>query len=82
MAYYDTLQINEGKADLSDIIDWLEQSLQVNLSRYYRRFMEIKQRKAMSKTRYLDEMRDVVNKRIDDTDALDKERRLARRRNY
>jgi len=72
---YDTLQINEGEVDLSDIIDWLESSLQVNLSRYYRRFMEIKRRKAMSRTRYLDAMRDAVNKRIDDTDAFQAEKR-------
>lgn len=72
---YDTLQINEGEVDLSDIIDWLEGSLQVNLSRYYRRFMEIKRRKAMSKTRYLDAMRDAVNKRIDDTDAFQADKR-------
>jgi len=72
---YDTLQINEGDVDLTDIIDWLESTLNVNLSRFYRRFMEIKRRKVMSKTKYLDEMRTAVNKRIDDTDALQSEKR-------
>jgi RteC protein len=67
--FYDTLQLNEGDVDLTDIIDWLESTLNVNLSRFYRRFMEIKQRKVVSKTKYLDEMRAAVNKRIDDTDA-------------
>jgi len=67
---YDTCQINEGKVDISDIVDWLEQSLNVNLSRYYRRFTEIKRRKSMSKTRYLDEMAAALNKHIDEGDAF------------
>lgn len=73
--FYDTSQINDGEVDLTDIIDWLEVSLNVNLSRFYRRFMEIKRRKSMSKTRYLDAMREAVNKRIEDTDALQTEKR-------
>jgi len=73
--FYDTLQINDGEADLTDIIDWLESTLDVNLSRFYRRFMEIKRRKVLSKTKYLDEMRAAVNKRIDDTDAYQAEKR-------
>jgi hypothetical protein len=72
---YDTLQLNDGDVDLTDIIDWLESTLNVNLSRFYRRFMEIKRRKIMSQTKYLDEMRAAVNKRIDDTDALQTEKR-------
>ncbi|GAA4331736.1 RteC domain-containing protein [Mucilaginibacter gynuensis] len=66
---YNTLQINDGAVDISDIIDWLEQSLQVSLSRYYRRFSEIKARKSVSKTKFLDEMRAAVMKHIDDSEA-------------
>ena len=50
-------------------MDVFEQCFQINLSRYFRRFTEIKRRKSMSKTRFLDEMARVVNKRIDDGDA-------------
>ena len=66
---FDCRQINNGEVDLSDIMDVLEQCFQINLSRYFRRFTEIKRRKSMSKTRFLDEMARVVNKRIEDGDA-------------
>lgn len=66
---FDCRQVNDGEIDLSDLMDVFEQCFQVNLSRYFRRFTEIKRRKSMSKTRFLDEMARVVNKRIDDGDA-------------
>jgi hypothetical protein len=66
MAYgiYDTFQINEGNVTIAEIIEWLEESLDINLSRYYRRFSEIKMRKSLSKTKYLDEMAAAINKHI------------------
>ncbi|MES2276021.1 MAG: RteC domain-containing protein [Bacteroidota bacterium] len=63
---HDTGQLNNGEAELQDIVAWLENSLKINLSRFYRRFMEIKERKMVSKTKFLDSMRDAINKRIDD----------------
>ncbi|MEJ5996607.1 RteC domain-containing protein [Pedobacter sp. Du54] len=66
---FDCKQVNDGEVDLSDLMDVFEQCFQINLSRYFRRFTEIKRRKSMSKTRFLDEMARVVNKRIDDGDA-------------
>lgn len=66
---FDCRQVNDGEVDLSDLMDVFEQCFQINLSRYFRRFTEIKRRKSMSKTRFLDEMARVVNKRIDDGDA-------------
>lgn len=66
---FDCKQINGGEVDLSDIMEVFEACFQVNLSRYFRRFTEIKRRKSMSKTRFLDEMARVVNKRIEDGDA-------------
>jgi hypothetical protein len=66
---FDCRQVNNGEVDLSDLMDVFEQCFQINLSRYFRRFTEIKRRKSMSKTRFLDEMARVVNKRIDDGDA-------------
>ncbi|ALL05614.1 hypothetical protein AQ505_08975 [Pedobacter sp. PACM 27299] len=66
---HDTAQVNNGEVDLSDLMDVFEQCFQVNLSRYFRRFTEIKRRKSMSKTRFLDQMREAINKRIDDGDA-------------
>lgn len=66
---FDCRQVNDGEADLSDLMDVFEQCFQINLSRYFRRFTEIKRRKSISKTRFLDEMARVVNKRIEDGDA-------------
>jgi len=66
---FDCKQVNDGDVDLSDLMDVFEACFQINLSRYFRRFTEIKRRKSMSKTRFLDEMARAVNKRIDDGDA-------------
>jgi len=66
---FDCRQVNDGEVDLSDLMDVFEQCFQINLSRYFRRFTEIKRRKSMSKTRFIDEMARVVNKRIEDGDA-------------
>ena len=66
---FETGQLNDGEATISDIIEWLEDTLDINLSRYYRRFTEIKMRKVISPTKYLEEMRDAVLKRIDEGDA-------------
>lgn len=66
---FDCRQVNDGDVDLSDLMDVFEQCFQINLSRYFRRFTEIKRRKSMSKTRFIDEMARVVNKRIEDGDA-------------
>lgn len=66
---FDCKQVNDGEVDLSDLMDVFEQCFQINLSRYFRRFTEIKRRKSMSKTRFLDEMARMVNKRIEDGDA-------------
>ena len=63
---FETGQLNEGDATISDVIEWLEDTLDINLSRYYRRFTEIKMRKVISPTKYLEEMRDAVLKRIEE----------------
>jgi len=69
---YETRQVNNGEVDLSDLMDVFEQVFQVNLSRYFHRFTEIKRRKTISKTKFLDQMREAVNQRIEDGDALSK----------
>lgn len=66
---FDCRQVNGGDVDISDLMDVFEQCFQVNLSRYFRRFTEIKRRKSVSRTRFLDEMKAAVEKRIDDGDA-------------
>lgn len=65
----ETRQLNGGQVDISDLVDVFEQVFQVNLSNYFQRFAKIKQRKLVSKTKFLEEMVAAVAKRIDDADA-------------
>jgi hypothetical protein len=73
---YETRQVNNGEVDLSDLMDVFEQVFQVNLSRYFHRFTEIKRRKTISKTKFLDQMREAVNQRIEDGDAVSVKKRV------
>ena len=66
---YETRQINDGKASIAELMDFFGNIFQINLSKYFKRFSDIKRRKAMSKTRFLDEMQQLVAKRIEDSDA-------------
>lgn len=66
---YGTRQINEGNVTIAEIIEWLEESFQISLSRYYRRFSEIKMRKLISPSKYLDEMREAFLRYIEEGDA-------------
>jgi hypothetical protein len=63
-------QLNNGEASLADIIYWLSQSLDIDLSRYTRRFDEIKGRKLVSQTRFTDQMREAIRNHIDDANAF------------
>lgn len=69
MAYgiYYTNRMNGGKAEIGDVIEWLEDSLQIDLSQAYRMFLDIRRRKTLSYTKYLDEMRNAIQTHIDET---------------
>ncbi|MDB5143385.1 MAG: RteC protein [Mucilaginibacter sp.] len=67
---YNAAQVNDGEVHIVDIIAWLEKSFQVNLSRYFQMFSEIKNRKAVSKTRFLDHMGKMINLHIEQGDAF------------
>ncbi|RLJ77363.1 RteC protein [Pedobacter alluvionis] len=68
---YCTAQVNHGKIGIGELVRKLEKVFNVNIGRPYRRFLEIKMRKRLSRTKYLDEMVTSVNKKIDDEDAYD-----------
>jgi hypothetical protein len=65
----DSGQLNNGQAGVNDIFKWLEEHLNVSIGIPARRFVEIKRRKRLSRTRFLDNMRDSVNKKIEEDDA-------------
>ncbi|PWS26180.1 hypothetical protein DHW03_15405 [Pedobacter yonginense] len=67
---YETGQINSGEASLAELMNFFGQLFEINLTRYFKKFTDIKMRKSMSKTRFLDEMQKLVNKRIEDGDAF------------
>lgn len=57
---YHSKRINGGKAELGEIISWLESSLNVDLGQSYRMFIDISRRKLVSHTKFLDEMQDTL----------------------
>lgn len=62
---YLTKRINDGKAEISDIVAWLEESFQVDLAQVYRMFADIARRKSTSYTKYIDEMGKAVCQHIE-----------------
>ncbi len=67
---YDTKQLNNGDIEITDIISWLETTLEVDAGRFYQVFADIKARKSVSRTRYLDHMRVMLLKHIEEGDAF------------
>lgn len=65
-----TGQINNGNASVSEIVRWLEDTLQVPIGRAYRRWTEISRRERSTATKYLDRMREAISERLDNEDAL------------
>ena len=66
---YYTQRINGGKAEISHVIEWLEDSLNIDLGQAYRMFLDIRRRKTISYTKYLDEMREAIHQHIDETNS-------------
>jgi hypothetical protein len=61
-----TGQINNGNATITDIIEFLEDVFQVKIGRPFRRWTEISQRKMISPTKYIDQIKAEIQKRIND----------------
>jgi hypothetical protein len=66
---YETKQINNGEASLADLVNCVEQLFQVNLNRVNRIFIDIKRRKVLSHTRFIEQMRSAILHKIDQEDA-------------
>ena len=72
---YYTHRINGGRAEVGDIVEWLEESLNVDLGQAYRMFLDIRRRKTVSYTKFLDEMREAIHKQIDETNSYRKSKK-------
>lgn len=71
--------LNGGEAELADVVFWLSRSLHVDLSRYTRLFTEIKARKILSRTKFLDLLKDALTRYMDAGDAYKPVLRKAKR---
>jgi hypothetical protein len=63
---YYTRRMNSGKAEVKDIVEWLEDTLQVDLGDAYRLFLDLKRRKGKSYTKFLKEMIEAIRKSIEE----------------
>ncbi len=69
---YLTGQINNGQATITEIIQWLEKQLNADVGNAYRRWHAISNRKRVTPTKFVDQMRDAINKKLDDDNGLNK----------
>jgi hypothetical protein len=60
-----TGQMNNGNASLSQIVRWLETNLSVTIGIIQRRFAEIERRKRLSTTKFVDQMKNAILKKIE-----------------
>ncbi|WP_158280700.1 RteC domain-containing protein [Pararcticibacter amylolyticus] len=64
-ALYLTKQLNDGKAGLTEIFRWLEEAFGLEIGIPANRLREIKNRKRLSKLKYLDSMQEMLMEYID-----------------
>jgi hypothetical protein len=63
---YYTGQFNDGNADVVDIFEWLQESLQLDMASVHRKFTDIRRRNTASPTKLLDRMREAIHQRVDE----------------
>lgn len=68
---YQTRQLNNGTATLGQIFRWLEDKLNVKIGIPSKRLSELRRRKRLSRTQYLDEMKDNIIQKLDKEDEYD-----------
>jgi len=65
-----TGQINDGNASVTEIFDYLGKCFQAKIGTAFRRWQSISRRKRLSQTKFLNQMRDAVQKRLDDENGI------------
>lgn len=65
---YHTAQLNNGSAGIGEIFKWLEEKFGVNIGIPAKKFAQIRDRKRLSRTKFLDEMKDGNIRRFDKED--------------
>jgi len=59
-----------ANATITEIIEWLEVNLQVKIGLAYRRWFSISKRKRVSQTKYIDQLKEAIEKRLDDENGI------------
>jgi hypothetical protein len=76
---YYTRRMNDGKVEVRDIVEWLEDTLGVDLGDAYRMFADLQRRKNSSYTKYLEEMMSAVQEQILEKDRFKASKRKLNR---
>ncbi|HVY74379.1 MAG TPA: RteC domain-containing protein [Puia sp.] len=69
---YLTGQINNEQATIAEIIQWLEKQLYADVGNAYRGWHAISNTKRVTPTKFIDQMQEAINKRLDDENDLGK----------
>jgi len=72
---YYTAQLNNGTAGIGEIFRWLEEKLGVAIGIPAKRFAAIRARKRLSRTKYIDEMKDAIDRKLEKEDEYVPERK-------
>ncbi|CAH0280268.1 hypothetical protein SRABI27_03754 [Pedobacter sp. Bi27] len=62
-------QLNHGQAGIAQVFRWLEEKLSVNIGVPARRLASIRSRKRLSRTKFLDELKEVLEHKMDEDDG-------------
>ncbi|KRT13214.1 hypothetical protein ASU31_25780 [Pedobacter ginsenosidimutans] len=62
-------QLNHGQAGIARVFRWLEEKLSVNIGVPARRMASIRSRKRLSRAKFLDELKEVLERKMDEDDG-------------
>ena len=65
-----TGQVNHGNASITEIVEWLEIHFKVKIGLPFRRWFSISKRKRISQTKFIDEIKEAILKRLDEENSL------------
>jgi hypothetical protein len=65
-----TGQVNNGNATITEIMEWLEIHLHVKIGVPFRRWFSISKRKRISLTKYIDQIKAAILKRVDEENGM------------
>jgi hypothetical protein len=67
---YHSGQLNNGTAGIGQIFRWLEEKLKITIGVPAKRFAEIRGRKRLSRTKFIDELKDGIIRKLDQEENL------------